>query len=132
VPDRKPRGQPRKEINEIIQLVPVSPALTLLNIQSTSYVVTPAFISEPDVPHSTQNDLNNQDNIANQETTTSLDIPVFPNNSGNLEIHSEIPLPPVPIIKKPEDDFPELDNQKPEEAVSEQLGSLSRLQEDAP
>jgi hypothetical protein len=32
MPDYKPRRRPRKEINEIIQLAPVSPALTLLNI----------------------------------------------------------------------------------------------------
>jgi hypothetical protein len=75
--------------------------------------------------------LNSQDNIANQETTTSLDVLVFPNNSGNLEMESELLPLPVPIIKKPEDDFSELGNQKPEEALSEQVGSLSPPQEDA-
>jgi hypothetical protein len=34
-------------------------------------------------------------------------------------MQSELPPPPFPIIKKPEDDLSELDNQKPEEAVSE-------------
>jgi hypothetical protein len=47
-------------------------------------------------------------------------------------MQSELSPPPVPIIKKPEDDFSELDNQKPEKAVSEQLESLSPPQEDAP
>jgi hypothetical protein len=48
----------------------------------------------------------------------------FP-NSGKLDTQSELPPPPVPIIKKPEDNLLELDNQKPKEAVSEQPALLS-------
>jgi hypothetical protein len=63
--DCKPRGRLRKEINDISQLALVFPTLTLPNIQSTSRVVTPAFIPIPDIPHITPNNSNNQDNIAN-------------------------------------------------------------------
>jgi hypothetical protein len=56
----------------------VFPTLTLPNIPSTSQVITPAFIPVPDVPHFTQNNLNDQDNITIQENIAPLDVPVFP------------------------------------------------------
>jgi hypothetical protein len=58
MPDRKPRGRPRTGINEISPLAPVSPVLTLPNVQSTSEVVTPIFIPVPDIPQVTQNNTN--------------------------------------------------------------------------
>jgi hypothetical protein len=55
MPDRKPRGRPRKEIPGITPsaLAPSMPAL--LDVQSTSQIVTPAFIPPPDVPKLNQN-----------------------------------------------------------------------------
>jgi hypothetical protein len=43
-----------------------------------------------------------------------------------------LPSPPVLIIEKAQEDFSELENLKPKEAISEQLPSLSLQQEDAP
>jgi hypothetical protein len=63
-------------------------------------VITPAFIPIPDIPQVTQNDTNDQDNIANQECTASLTALVFLNHSRELQTKPELPSPPVPIIKK--------------------------------
>jgi hypothetical protein len=102
----------------------MSPTQTIPNIQSTSEVIIPAFILIPDVPHCTRNDTNNQHNITNQENIATLNLLVFSNNSGKLEMQSELLPLLVPIIKKPKDDLSELDNQKPQEAVNEQPASF--------
>jgi hypothetical protein len=131
IPDHKPRGRPRKEITEITQSAPISPAPALPQDESILQVATPVFIPIPDVPQFTQNDTLGKDNIANLENTPSLEVLVSPNHSGKLETQSELPSILVPIVTKPQDPS-ELDNLEPEEAVSNQLESLSPQQEDAP
>jgi hypothetical protein len=74
----------------------------------------------------TQYYLIDQDYIANQEHIATLNILVFPNNSGKLDKQSELLLPLVLIIKKPEDDLSDLDNQKLDKAISEQPISFSQ------
>jgi hypothetical protein len=138
MPDRKQPGRPRKEIAGITPsaLAPSIPAL--LDVKSTSQIVTPAFIPPPDVPKLNQNDMNNEDNTVNCEDIASPNVPTYPTQNKTSEtkiksLLSPVLSPSLPVlIVEEEQDFSGDDGAKPQAAISEQPPSLLPLQQDAP
>jgi hypothetical protein len=139
MPDRKPRGGPRKEIPGITPSVLALSMPALPDVQSTSQIVIPAFIPPPDVPKLNQNIMNNEDNTVNCEDIASPNAPTYPTQSKTSETEIKSPsspvlLPsiPVPIVEEVQQDFSGEDGAKPQVAISEQPPSSLPLQEDAP
>jgi hypothetical protein len=79
----------------------------LPDVQSTSQIVTLAFIPPPDVPNMNKNILNYKDNAINCEDIFSTNILIYPTQSKTSETEIESPsssvlLPsiPVPIVEE--------------------------------
>jgi hypothetical protein len=120
MPDRKPRGRPRKEIPGITPSALARSMPALPDVQSTSQIVTPAFIPPPDVPKLNQNSMNNEDNTVNCEDIASPNAPLYPTQSKTSETEIKSPsspvlLPsrPVPIVEEVQQDLSGEDGAKP-------------------
>jgi hypothetical protein len=138
MPDRKPRGWPTKEIPGITPLAPAPSISAQPDIQSTSKIVTSAFIPSPGAEKLVHNDMNIEDNGVNCEDIARLNTPIDPIQNQKLETQSKppslvlLPFLPVLTIEEVQEDSSEADSTKLQPVVTEEVLSLSLLQQDAP
>jgi hypothetical protein len=123
MPDRKPRGRPRKEVAEIAPLAPAPSIPVRPCVQSTLNITTPAFVPLPEL---NLNGTNNQDVIINCEDIASPNVQICRNQTEKSGTQTKSPSSlvsssssPILMVEEVKEDFSDVDGLKLKEVLDE-------------